>query len=150
MVTATKITRSAAATQKLGESLAKKIKAPKIIALESTLGGGKTTFMQGLAKGFGIKTKVVSPTFVLERIYPIPKQRFSLYHYDMYRLPPDQLLVSEILENAKTNVVAIEWAEKIKKYLPKNTVWIKITVVKGNQRKIQISSGLPYWKHSIK
>ncbi|MFH1088280.1 MAG: tRNA (adenosine(37)-N6)-threonylcarbamoyltransferase complex ATPase subunit type 1 TsaE [Patescibacteria group bacterium] len=137
-----KITTSAKATQKLGESLAKKIKAPAIIAFESDLGGGKTTLMQGLAKGLGIKTRVISPTFVLERIYPIPNKKYSLYHYDVYRLAADPYLIGEILENAENNIVTIEWAEKIKDYLPDHTIWIKITDIKDNHRKIAISNNI--------
>lgn len=133
-----KITSSANATQKLGENLAKKITAPAIIAFESNLGGGKTTFMQGFAKGLGIKTKVISPTFVLERIYPVPNKKYNLYHYDVYRLGIDPYLIGEILENAEKNIVAIEWAEKIKDYLPKHTIWIKITDIKDDHRKITI------------
>jgi len=135
-----KTTNNASATQKLGESLAKKIKAPAIIAFESGLGGGKTTLIQGLAKGLGIKTKVVSPTFVLERIYPIPNTKHNLYHYDVYRLAADPYLIGEILENAENNIVAIEWAEKIKDYLPDHTIWIKITDIKDNHRKIAITN----------
>jgi len=138
----THITNSAKATQKLGESLAKKIKAGTIIAFESDLGGGKTTLMQGLAKGLGIKARIISPTFVLERIYPIPNKKCSLYHYDVYRLADDPYLVGEILENAENNIVAIEWAEKIKDYLPDQTIWIKITEIKDNHRKITITRPL--------
>ena len=58
-------TTSGEETQKLGVKLAKKLAPPRIIALISDLGGGKTTLMQGIAKGLGIKEKVVSPTFVL-------------------------------------------------------------------------------------
>ena len=139
MVTQIYTTNSAAETQKLGEALGKKITKPCIIAFESNLGGGKTTFIQGLAKGLGIKGKIVSPTFVLEKIYNIPKKKFSLYHYDVYRLGADPLLTAEILENAKTNIVAIEWAEKIKPYLPPKTIWIKITG-EDNKRKFQIKN----------
>jgi len=138
MATQTFITRSAEETQKIGERLGKKLSFPTIVAFESDLGGGKTTFIQGLAKGLRIKGKIISPTFVLEKIYPIPKKKFSLYHYDVYRLDPDPLLVGEILENAKNNIVVIEWAEKIKKYLPKEAIWVKITGIKDNQRKINL------------
>lgn len=140
MATQTYITNSAEETQKLGEILGKAIRAPQIIAFESDLGGGKTTFIQGLAKGLGVKGKVVSPTFVLEKIYPVPKKKFALYHYDIYRLGTDPLLIGEILENAKTNIVTIEWAEKIKKYLPKNTIWIKISLGENDDRQIKITS----------
>ena len=140
MATQAYITNSAKETQKLGEALGKKIIKPCIIAFESDLGGGKTTFIQGLAKGLGIKGRIVSPTFVLEKIYSIPKKKLSLYHYDVYRLDADPLLTGEILENARTNIVAIEWAEKIKKYLPKNTIWIKITGIKEDRRKFTVTN----------
>src|SRR4030042_3430729 len=97
----TYITKNSEETEKLGGSLAPSIKPPAIIALESDLGGGKTTLVKGLAKGLGIKENVVSPTFVLERIYRIPKRPYSLYHYDLYRIKPDDILVDEFLENTK-------------------------------------------------
>lgn len=135
-------TTSALETQKLGELLGKTIKSPTIIAFTSNLGGGKTTFIQGFAHGLGIKSKVISPTFVLEKIYDIPKQKYALYHYDVYRLSTDPFLVAEILENAEHNIVAIEWADKIKKYLPKHTIWVKISIKKGDQRKINIKDNI--------
>ena len=119
---ATQVTNSAKETQKVGTILAKQIKPPIILALISDLGGGKTTFTQGLAKGLGIKEKIVSPTFVLERIYEIPKKNYALHHYDLYRIEPDDILIDEILENARDNIVVIEWAEKIEDQLPKKGV----------------------------
>lgn len=139
MATQTHITNSAEETQKLGEILGQAIRTPRIIAFESDLGGGKTTFIQGLAKGLGIKGKIVSPTFVLEKIYPVPKKKFALYHYDVYRLEADPVLLGEILENAATNIVAIEWAEKIKRWLPKNTIWIRISAQGDTRRQIKIT-----------
>ena len=136
----TYITDSPEETQKLGENLGKSIKVPVLIAFASNLGGGKTTFIQGLAKGLGIKGKIISPTFVLEKIYDIPKQKYALYHYDVYRLKADPLLVAEILENAESNIVAIEWADKIKPYLPQHTIWIKINIRKDDHRQIIITN----------
>ena len=136
----TYITTSGKSTQKLGEKLAKRIKPPMVVALISDLGGGKTTLTQGIAKGLKIKSKVVSPTFVLERIYQVPKKDWSLYHYDLYRIAPDDMLVDEILSNAEDNVVLIEWAEKIKDQLPKKAVQIKISILDENKRKITITN----------
>jgi len=134
------ITNSAKATQKIGERLAKKLSPPIIVALISDLGGGKTTFTQGLAKGLGIKEKIVSPTFILERIYKIPKKNYALHHYDLYRIEPDDILVDEILENAKDNIVIIEWAEKIEDKLPKkDIIKIKFKLISENKRQIKIS-----------
>jgi len=136
---AIQVTNSAKETQKVGAKLAKQIKPPTIIALISDLGGGKTTFTQGLAKGLNIKEKIVSPTFVLERIYKIPKKSYALYHYDLYRIEPDDILIDEILENAKDNIVVIEWAEKILQRLPKDIIKIELSTLNDDRRKIKIS-----------
>lgn len=131
-------TTSGGETQKLGEKFAKNLKPPKLITLISDLGGGKTTFTQGLAKGLGIKEKIISPTFILERIYSIPNRKFFLYHYDLYRIEPDDVLIDEILENMKDNIVIIEWAEKINDRLPNKLTEIKIEILKEDTRKITI------------
>lgn len=134
------VTNNYKETQKIGERLAKKIKPPVILALLANLGGGKTTFTQGLAKGLGIKNIITSPTFVLEKIYNIPKKKYDLHHYDLYRIEPDDILIDEILENAKDNIVVIEWADKIINQLPKkNLIKIKFSITKDNKRKIKIS-----------
>ena len=134
------VTNNYKETQKIGERLAKKIKPPVILALLANLGGGKTTFTQGLAKGLGIKNIITSPTFVLEKIYNIPKKKYDLHHYDLYRIEPDDILIDEILENAKNNIVVIEWADKIINQLPKkNLIKIKFSITKDNKRKIKIS-----------
>ena len=134
------VTNNYKETQKIGERLAKKIKPPVILALLANLGGGKTTFTQGLAKGLGIKNIITSPTFVLEKIYNIPKKKYDLHHYDLYRIEPDDILIDEILENAKNNIVVIEWADKIINQLPKkNLIKIKFSITKDNKHKIKIS-----------
>lgn len=134
------VTNNYKETQKIGERLAKTIKPPIILALISDLGGGKTTFTQGLAKGLGIKNIITSPTFVLEKIYNIPKKKYNLHHYDLYRIDPDDILIDEILENAKDNIVVIEWADKIKDQLPKKEVIkIKFKLIGDNKRQIKIS-----------
>jgi len=87
----------------------------------------------------GIKNIITSPTFVLEKIYNIPKKKYDLHHYDLYRIEPNDILIDEILENAKDNTVVIEWAEKIIGKLPKkNTIKIKFAITKDNKRKIKI------------
>jgi len=132
------ITQGSGETKAAGERLARRLKPPAIIAFSAPLGGGKTVFIQGLASGLGIKERVVSPTFVLERIYKIPKQTYSLYHYDLYRIEPDDLLIDEILENAKTNIVAIEWSEKMKKRVPRSAIQIGIKPKSDDLREITI------------
>ena len=66
-------------TQKFGENFAKEIlklqpqKQAIVLALHGNLGGGKTTFLQGFAKGLGIKEKILSPTFVIMKRFDIRK-----------------------------------------------------------------------------
>lgn len=145
-------TKSASQTQKLGELLAKEIlkSSPKekavALALRGDLGGGKTTFLQGFARGMGIKEKVLSPTFVILKKFTIQqKGRSSIlaykyfYHIDCYRLKEEKdilgLGIKDILKNPE-NVVAIEWPEKIKKILPKALVKINFKFIDKNKREI--------------
>jgi len=135
------ITKSAGETQKVGMFLSEEIIKEKkeknkavIIALEGDLGGGKTTFVQGFAKGLGIKQRITSPTFVIMKKYDF------LYHIDCYRIEDKNLLdldFKEIIDN-KHNFVVIEWAEKVKKILPKNTLWLKFEYLDKNKRRILI------------
>ncbi len=121
--------------QKIGSSLI----GGEIIALSGNLGAGKTTFVQGLAVGLGIKSKIVSPTFILMRSYKAAK--LNLYHVDLYRLEGD---VKKEVTNLglndtwgrKENIVVIEWAEKINNMLPKNTRWIKFKALESGYHEI--------------
>jgi len=142
-------------TKKLGEILAKEViktkpsKRALVIGLEGDLGGGKTTFLQGFAKGLGIKEKTLSPTFVIMRKSKIPGTRFAgakskfkkFYHIDCYRVEkPKEILdlgFKEIISNSQ-NIVAVEWVDRIRKIMPKNTIWIKFDFVNKNTRQISI------------
>ena len=145
-------TISSKQTKKLAGFLAQKVlksrlkqKNALILALVGDLGSGKTTFVQGFLRGLGIKKKITSPTFVLIKGYMPHASNFrNVYHIDCYRIKKaDELLklgLKEILENPK-NIVLIEWAEKIKRILPKSTIWIKFEHgVKENIRSIRIYS----------
>jgi tRNA threonylcarbamoyladenosine biosynthesis protein TsaE len=144
------LTKSEKETEKLGEKIGKKIlkkkldKTAKILALEGDLGGGKTTFLKGFAKGLGIREKILSPTFILFRKFNI-KHRTSnfehFYHIDCYRVEKEKEILNlgfrEIIKDPK-NIVAIEWAEKIKKILPKKVLKIKFKIFGKKERKILI------------
>lgn len=120
---------SALQTRKIGEVLAREILKTKkqkgafILALKGDLGGGKTTFIQGLAKGFSISEKILSPTFVILKRFKIKDLRLksssfkNFYHIDCYRVGSDKELfdigMKDLLLN-KENIVAIEWPNIIK------------------------------------
>lgn len=132
-------TTSEEETKDLAKKLAKQLRG--VIALSGELGTGKTTFIQGFAKGLDIKEKILSPTFILIRQHYIPNSKQILYHLDLYRIDdPDQIEsvgIKELLQNPK-NLILIEWAEKIKKYLPKETTWIYFETLGNSKRKITV------------
>lgn len=108
--------RSPLDTQKIAKSLASDFKNGGVIALSGELGSGKTTFVQGFAKGLGINEKIISPTFLLIRQYPVGNYFF--YHIDLYRLGSVEMKdlgLKEILTDPN-NIVLIEWPERIKDF----------------------------------
>ena len=110
-----------------------------VFGLEGDLGGGKTTFLQGFAKGLGIKRRVTSPTFIIFRRYQLDKD-LNFYHFDCYRIGNTKEILSlgfkEIISNPN-NIVVIEWAGNIKKIMPKDTVWTFFTFIDKNKREIK-------------
>ena len=138
------ISPSAFKTRKFAEKFAKQILKQKTLQTEATaviclcgeLGSGKTTFLQGFAKGLGIKEKILSPTFIIMRKFK------NFFHFDCYRIENPKEILSlgfkEIIANPK-NIVTIEWADKIKKILPKESLIIKFKFINQNTRKIIIS-----------
>jgi len=133
------ITNSFSETQKLGEEFAKNLKGGGILCLFGDLGSGKTTFVQGLAKGLGIKNKIISPTFIIMRTYQLTPNSF--YHVDLYRIENEKdvegLGLLEII-NDPQNIVVIEWPDKIENILPEKRINILFNYVDENRRKITI------------
>ncbi len=147
------LTKSAEETKKAGREFGNSLKGGEVIGLVGDLGGGKTTFVQGIAEALGVETRTISPTFIIVREYKINKNFSStsyknkfggnLYHVDLYRLEgnlKNELESLGILNFAKDpkNVVVIEWADKAREYLPENTKWITFENLGKNERKITL------------
>jgi len=142
------ITKSSKETKKagmaLGQILGREPLSNKalVVALEGDLGSGKTTFVQGLAQGLKVKENILSPTFVIQKDFLLKLKNFkNLYHIDAYRLKnPEELLelgFKDLIGNPE-NLIVIEWADKIKKILPKNILRIKFENLGENKRRIKI------------
>jgi len=104
-----------------------------VLSLIGDLGAGKTTFVQGVAIGLGIKEPVKSPTFVMLKEYNYNGGR--LIHVDAYRLPSNFEDIG--LEDywGQANVL-IEWAENIVGLLPANNINISFTHLAQTRRRI--------------
>ena len=140
------LTSNPSQTRKLGGSLAKQVLKSKlgkkafVIGLEGGLGSGKTTFLQGFAKGLGIKEKILSPTFIIFKKFKAAKAKSRwFYHVDCYRIK----IAEEILElgfkeiiSDPRNIIAIEWLGRIKRILPADCLILKFQVINKNSRKI--------------
>ncbi len=119
----------------------KDIKKATIVALSGELGSGKTHITKAIAKEFGIKEKVLSPTFVLMKRYKIKNnEKFdNLIHIDAYRLEKESEIEQigfKKMEDSSKNLILIEWPEKIYSYLPKNCLKISLEHIDDKTRRI--------------
>ena len=139
-------TSSPQKTQKIAQKLAQSLKGGNVIALFGDLGAGKTTFVQGLAKGLGIKKRIISPTFIFVRSYPFVSNNEPLifHHVDLYRVQKTVDLKTLGLDEifSQNSIVAIEWAEKIKDQLPQKRIDVFMEPVNETTRKITITPSL--------
>lgn len=106
------ITRSPEETESLGERLSATLKEGDRVALIGDLGGGKTRFVRGIAKGLGSRGFIKSPSFTIMNIYQ--GGRLPLYHIDLYRIGGDDEFFFSGLEEFiyGKGVSVIEWAER--------------------------------------
>lgn len=105
-----------------------------VLCLYGELGSGKTTFTQGFAEGLGIVDRLLSPTFILMRLYPVPRTPAKLVHIDLYRLNnPGELEALGLpdLLNDPNNIIVIEWADRLGDKLPEHKADIHFSV--GNR-----------------
>ena len=132
------ITTSSAQTKKLGQLLAKELYGKEIICLSGDLGAGKTTFTQGILKGLKVKGPFTSPTFNIIKTYKTNLQ--TIYHIDAYRINSKGLLALGWKDFAgkPNSIVIIEWAERVKKIIPKNSLWINFEWIDDKERKIKL------------
>ena len=134
------VSKSVSDTKKIAKSLALEGK-NRVYALVGDLGVGKTTFVRAFLQALGVKSRITSPTFLIIRSYG------NIYHIDCYRIDKPSELVKlgfkEILNppaGGKNNVILIEWADRVRKLLPKNTQWIYFEHgKKENERNIIIN-----------
>jgi len=130
----------------------KGLEAAMVVGLSGDLGAGKTAFTQSVGKHLKIKNKIISPTFVIMKKYPLPLPRGSarrargsnfkyFFHLDAYRLKDEKELLhlgwDEIVGD-KEHLVFIEWPENVIKAMPKHSRYINISLDKKGRRKLEL------------
>ena len=113
-------------TEALGHSLARCLKPGMVIALQGSLGVGKTCLAKGIARGLGITENITSPTYTIISEYP---GTIPLYHIDAYRLNSDDDFENTGAgEYIGEGVTIIEWPDRIPRSIPSDAIMIQIEV----------------------
>ena len=114
-----------------------------LVGLSGELGSGKTTFVKGVARAFGVTQTVTSPTFVIEKIYKLERQPFEyLVHTDAYRLESGEELsalgFNDLLSDPG-NIILIEWPEHVRSVLPPDIKVLHFVFINDSTRAIKKS-----------
>jgi tRNA threonylcarbamoyladenosine biosynthesis protein TsaE len=126
--------RSPEQTRRFGIRLGSLLKTGDIVCLAGDLGAGKTTFVQGVARGWGALDPVSSPTFILVNVYRRP-DGMTLSHLDAYRLgSADEAEDLDLIPMMENGPVVIEWPEKIQAVIPRDNLWISLRWLADEQR----------------
>ncbi len=130
-------------SEDIGEALAEKLalagKRRAFIAMRGEMGVGKTAFVRGFARHFGIKS-VKSPTYSVVNEYKNDKA--DIFHFDMYRIETDDDLYSIAYDDylERDAYLIVEWSENIEDFIPDDAVFVTISRVSDDKdaRTIQI------------
>jgi tRNA threonylcarbamoyladenosine biosynthesis protein TsaE len=128
------------ATAAFGAALAEFLPVPAVVALNGTLGAGKTRLVQAIAEALGVDRRdVVSPTFVLAQEH---HGRRTVYHLDAFRLRGEEEFLAlgpeEYFESDA--IVLVEWADRVEGCLPHERIDIHIEVTGPQSRRFQIAA----------
>ncbi len=134
------ISRSPEQSRRMGMRLGALLQCGDLVCLQGDLGAGKTTFVQGVAQGWGTLDPASSPTFVIVNLYRRPDGE-RLFHLDTYRLnSAAEAFMLDLDEMLFDGALVIEWAERIEEILPSERLWITLDYVDEEQRRLQISA----------
>lgn len=138
------ISKSLEETREIAEKFVKTLEIEdkaRVVALAGDLGSGKTTFSQAVGSTLGVIENMQSPTFVIEKIYPIDYHGFKhLIHIDAYRLDHSKELLHlgwQKIISEKENLILIEWPERVADIIPKGVQNIYFKFIDESTREIE-------------
>jgi tRNA threonylcarbamoyladenosine biosynthesis protein TsaE len=144
-------TKRTAETIRIGKNIGRRLLPGDVVALVGELGAGKTQFIKGLAAGVGIgnPTYISSPSFTLINEYP---GKITFYHIDLFRLGREKEAEELGLEDyfQGKGITAIEWADKIPSFLPKELLLIHIAHTGKNTRSLEIIGKGKHYEDLVK
>ena len=141
-------TFSSSETIKLGKKIAGFLNKHDVITLNGDLGSGKTTFVKGIAKFFGIN-EINSPTFNIIKCYF--ESKIPIYHIDFYRLEKESeqnIGLEEYIEG--DGIAIIEWSIFFKKKIKIPHLDVVIKNIGLNKRKFIFRTFDQYYEEKIK
>ena len=132
--------RSPEQTRRVGSRLGGVLQAGDVICLHGDLGAGKTTFVQGIAQGWGSLDAVSSPTFILVNMYRRGDQS-QLFHMDAYRLEStpeaEELDLDSMLAQG---ALLIEWPERMDGLIPAERLWVNLEHIDEEEREMKFKA----------
>ena len=127
-------------TRRIGMRLGGALQVGDVICLQGDLGAGKTTFVQGIAHGWGSVDAVSSPTFIIVNVYRRGDEA-RLFHMDAYRLDStpeaEELDLDAMLAQGP---LLIEWPERMSRLVPNERLWINLEHINEEEREMKFKS----------
>lgn len=131
-------TASATETERVGAELARSLVPGDVVLIEGEIGTGKTTFVRGACREFGITNPVTSPTFTIGRRY---NGRVNVAHLDLHRLGTlageDPALLDDYVDG--TTIAFVEWPQVAEPTLEPVRARVAIEHAGEDRRRITIS-----------
>jgi len=135
----------AAATRAAGARLAPLLRAGDVVAIEGTLGAGKTTFARGLLAALGLEEEAPSPSFAIVIAYAPPEVRLPLWHVDLYRIEDARETAELGLDDALVDgALLVEWPERLAPHLLRDALRLRLEATAGDARRLTWEAPAPW------
>jgi tRNA threonylcarbamoyladenosine biosynthesis protein TsaE len=129
----------------IGARLAGRLRVGDLVVLAGPLGAGKTTLVQGIGEGLGVRGPITSPTFVIARVHPSLRDGPDLLHADAYRLG-SRLEVDDLDLDTERYVTVVEWGEGLVENLTPAHLRVTIGVLSEGSRAVRVEGFGARWR----